>query len=211
VNTTEPYFAILGTEVRTRTARAQILWTRLALGEGPGERVFAVVLGYAVVGSLLALYLNILTVGNARSAGRAVRNAVRQQLLVLKVATFIFIELVTFPLACGIVLDTCTVWLFPEANIHSRVAFFFQAPLTAMFYHWVAGTLFMYVTPGSSRTAQRYSLRYAGTPLLFYSPVVALSCVQEQCGSSRTLRTRMRIQSVIFLTVQPLPSFAKSV
>lgn len=60
-----------------------------------------------------------------------------------KVAAFIFIELVTFPLACGIILDLCTVWLFPEANLLSRAAFFLQAPLTAMFYHWVAGTMFM--------------------------------------------------------------------
>jgi E3 ubiquitin-protein ligase MARCH6 len=143
VNKTEPYFAMLGKALRIRSARTQDIWTQFALGEGPSERMFAVLLGYAVVGLLLALYLNILTVGNAKSAGRAVRNAVRQQLLVLKVATFIFIELVTFPLACGVVLDLCTVWLFPEANLHSRAAFFFQAPLTAMFYHWVAGTLFM--------------------------------------------------------------------
>jgi hypothetical protein len=37
---------------------------------------------------LLAMYLNILTVGNVKSAGRAVRSAVRQQLLVLKVCVF---------------------------------------------------------------------------------------------------------------------------
>ena len=143
VNKTEPYFAAFGKVVRIRAARTYDLWIEFASGEGPSERVFAVVLGYVVVGLLLALYLNILTVGNAKTAGRAVRNAVRQQLLVLKVAAFIFIELVTFPLACGVVLDLCTVWLFPEANLHSRAAFFFQAPLTAMFYHWVAGTLFM--------------------------------------------------------------------
>jgi E3 ubiquitin-protein ligase MARCH6 len=50
---------------------------------------------------------------------------------------------VTFPLGCGIVLDVCTVCLFPEASFVSRIAFFKQAPLTAMFYHWVAGTMFM--------------------------------------------------------------------
>lgn len=64
---------------------------------------------------------------------------------VSQVAAFIFIELVLFPLGCGIVLDLCTVWLFPEANLQSRIAFFAQAPLTAMFYHWIAGTMFMYV------------------------------------------------------------------
>ncbi|KAJ7881172.1 hypothetical protein B0H13DRAFT_2049858 [Mycena leptocephala] len=99
------------------------------------EKVFAIALGYVVVVILVSLYLNLLTVGNMKTAGRAVRTAV---------ATFIFIELVTFPLGCGIVLDICTVWLFPEASLVSRVAFFKQAPLTAMFYHWVAGTMFMY-------------------------------------------------------------------
>jgi E3 ubiquitin-protein ligase MARCH6 len=63
----------------------------------------------------------------------------------LQVASFIVIELALFPLGCGIVLDCCTIWLFPEASLLSRSLFFLQAPLTAMFYHWVAGTMFMYV------------------------------------------------------------------
>ncbi|KAJ7483185.1 hypothetical protein FB451DRAFT_1233627 [Mycena latifolia] len=144
VNAAEPYFAALGHEVRISAAQIQTTWTRLALGHGAKEKVFAVALGYVVVMILVSLYLNLLTVGNMKTAGRAVRTAVREQLLVLKVATFIFIELVTFPLGCGIVLDLCTVWLFPEASLISRMAFFKQAPLTAMFYHWVAGTMFMY-------------------------------------------------------------------
>ncbi|KAJ7574391.1 hypothetical protein C8J56DRAFT_803140 [Mycena floridula] len=140
----EPYFAALGKEVRVTSSQLMALWTRLALGHAPKDRVFAVILGYQVVAVLLALYLNLLTVGNVKTAGRAVRSAVRQQLLVLKVGSFIFIELVIFPLACGIVLDLTTVWLFPNSNLGSRFMFFYQAPLTAMFYHWVAGTMFMY-------------------------------------------------------------------
>lgn len=57
----------------------------MALGDGTGERVFAIALGYAVIGVLIALYLNVFTVGSVKSAGRAVRSAVRQQLLVVKV------------------------------------------------------------------------------------------------------------------------------
>lgn len=60
-----------------------------------------------------------------------------------QVAMFIVIELVIFPLGCGVMLDGCTIWVFPEASFQSRMAFFTQAPLTAMFYHWVAGTMFM--------------------------------------------------------------------
>ena len=56
---------------------------------------------------------------------------------------FIIIELIIFPLGCGIMLDGCTIWVFPDASLDSRIAFFTQAPLTAMFYHWVAGTMFM--------------------------------------------------------------------
>lgn len=65
--------------------------------------------------------------------------------MILQVAVFIIIELVMFPLGCGIMLDICSVWLFPEANLQSRAVFFVQSPVTAMFYHWVAGTMFMYV------------------------------------------------------------------
>jgi len=61
------------------------------------------------------------------------------------VATFIIIELVLFPLGCGINLDLCSIWLFPEASLQSRIAFFQYAPLTATFYHWVVGTMFMWV------------------------------------------------------------------
>lgn len=85
VKAAEPYFAVLGKEVRLSAARLGTKWTEMALGSSPMDRVFAILLGYAVVGLLLALYLNVLTVGNAKSAGRAVRSAVRQQLLVLKV------------------------------------------------------------------------------------------------------------------------------
>ncbi|KAG6907887.1 hypothetical protein DXG01_006994 [Tephrocybe rancida] len=144
VDIAEPYFEVLGRNVRLTSEKSVETWKQLAVGEGPVDRAFAITLGYSVVGVLIAIYLNILTVGNARTAGRAVRSAIRQQLLVLKVATFIFIELISFPLSCGVVLDLCTVWLFPEANLTSRVVFFAHAPLTAVFYHWVAGTMFMY-------------------------------------------------------------------
>jgi E3 ubiquitin-protein ligase MARCH6 len=88
---TEPYFAVLGGEVRLYVTQLQSTWIRLALGGGPTSRVFAVCLGYVVVCLLFWLYLNILTVGNARTASIVVRNAIRQQLLVLKVYILSFL------------------------------------------------------------------------------------------------------------------------
>lgn len=82
---TEPFFQAFGREVRIFATKVQERWIQLALGSGPSSRVFAISLGWIVISFVLALYLNLLTVGNARTAGLAVRNAVRQQLLVVKV------------------------------------------------------------------------------------------------------------------------------
>lgn len=158
VQAAESYLEVLGKQVMTSSYQVATSWTRMALGDGTGERIFAIVLGYAVIGLLIAFYLNVFTVGSVKSAGRAVRSAVRQQLLVVKVAAFIIIELVLFPLGCGINLDLCSIWLFPEASLQSRIAFFQYAPLTATFYHWVVGTMFMYqfaILLGSCRTIMR--------------------------------------------------------
>jgi hypothetical protein len=80
----EPYVEALGKQARTSSYQVATGWTRMALGDGTGERVFAIALGYAVIGLLVAFYLNVFTVGSVKSAGRAVRSAVRQQLLVVK-------------------------------------------------------------------------------------------------------------------------------
>ncbi len=84
----EPYFAPLGEKVREVWQEVQEQWIKLALGNGTAEKVFAITLGYVVDALLLAIYLNVLTIGSMKSAGRAVRSAVRQQLLVVKVSGF---------------------------------------------------------------------------------------------------------------------------
>ena len=159
----EPYLVVLGRWVRSHAAVAKLVWIDLATKDGAINRFFAVAFGYLIVAVLVALYLNALNVGNVRNAGRAIRNAIRQQLIVLKVyillspfihqrpnnlqvAIFIIIELFVFPLGCGIMLDLCTLKLFPNATLRSRMVFFAHAPVTAVFYHWMVGTMFMYVT-----------------------------------------------------------------
>ena len=81
----EPYFAPLGRTIRLLGSDLRRHWVRLALGNGTAEKMFAIFLGYLVDAILLAVYLNLLNVGSMKSAGRAIRNAVRQQLLVVKV------------------------------------------------------------------------------------------------------------------------------
>jgi hypothetical protein len=76
-----------GLKAKFQAAMAQNaeMMERLALGDGVYERIYAVSLGYFIVGLALILYLYMLNMGTVKAAGRAVRNAVRQQLLILKV------------------------------------------------------------------------------------------------------------------------------
>lgn len=81
----EDYFATLGRYVRLGSTALWNEWIKLVEGDGATERVIAVMLGYTIAALLAALYLNTITVGNVKSMGRAVRNAVRQQMIVFKV------------------------------------------------------------------------------------------------------------------------------
>jgi E3 ubiquitin-protein ligase MARCH6 len=81
----EPYFASFGQEVLTTTEGIGHWWMRMGLGRGPVEKAFAIVFGYLLIGVCLAIYMNVLTVGTIKNAEKALRTAVRQQLLVVKV------------------------------------------------------------------------------------------------------------------------------
>lgn len=57
---------------------------------------------------------------------------------------FIVIELVMFPLGCGILLDFNTLPLFKEGTLDARLAFLKYSPSVFLFLHWMLGSLFMY-------------------------------------------------------------------
>ena len=82
----EPYFASFGQDVLGTAEGIGNWWTRMSLGRGPVEKAFAIVFGYFIIGITLAVYMNILTVGTIKNAEKALRTAVRQQLLVVKVS-----------------------------------------------------------------------------------------------------------------------------
>ncbi len=82
----EPYFAPIGKEVRLSFERFREWWTGVALGHGPSDRVTAVGIGYAVVAFILLSYVHLLAVGN-KETGKAVKNLLRQHVLVLKVGS----------------------------------------------------------------------------------------------------------------------------
>lgn len=102
------------------------------------------------------------------------------------------VELLVFPLSMGYFLDFCTLPLFPSGTLHYRWTAQFRNPLLSAFVHWLAGTMFMYVTAFFA-TVGRADSTYAsviGSPLLDSCLLVVLSAGRERCISFEIPRIR---------------------
>ncbi|KAG2172819.1 hypothetical protein INT43_000169 [Umbelopsis isabellina] len=119
-------------------------WHYFAIGRTVMDRIVCVAIGYMILVLLGAWYLR--KTGNAygRTVGRTVQQAIRQQGIILKVAFFISIELVLFPIVCGVLLDISTLPMFATATFASRWEFYQNHPITTIFIHWFLGTGFMF-------------------------------------------------------------------
>lgn len=112
------------------------------------DRALAVMFGYLLFGLVGAIYLNI----NARIRGINKTERVAGLLAdvlyqaggVLKVILIISIEMIVFPLYCGLLLDVALLPLFGSATLMSRIAFTFSSPYTSIFVHWFVGTCYMF-------------------------------------------------------------------
>ena len=110
------------------------------------EKVIAVVAGYFIFTCLGAVYLRVRKLRDSQddNTERLIRDILRQAGAVLKVVVIITIELVAFPMFCGILIDVACLPLFANATITSRIAFAQTFTFTAIFLHWFAGTLYMF-------------------------------------------------------------------
>lgn len=63
---------------------------------------------------------------------------------VMKVILIIGIEMLVFPLYCGLLLDVALLPLFEDTTVMSRVMFTVNYPLTSVFVHWFVGTGYMF-------------------------------------------------------------------
>ena len=62
-----------------------------------------------------------------------------------KIVMFILLEMMCFPLYCGILIDLCTLPIFSNhATIQSRIALFQDYPWMFVMVHWVIGSIFMF-------------------------------------------------------------------
>ena len=112
------------------------------------DRVLAIFLGYLSFSIAGAVYLKLRVLlrenRNRDKAEGAVAEILYQAGGVMKVILIISIEMIVFPLYCGLLLDAALLPLFENATILSRLQFTITSPVTSLFVHWFVGTCYMF-------------------------------------------------------------------
>ncbi|KAH9821775.1 hypothetical protein DFH28DRAFT_950559 [Melampsora americana] len=118
---------------------------RIAYGSKPLDRALAVLLGYTELVFLSLIYLSSgLDQQRARFVSETIVNGMKQQVMITKVGTFIFIELVIFPFLCGFLINLTTIPVFPNTTISNRLELYSASPYSTVLITWLAGTCFMF-------------------------------------------------------------------
>lgn len=112
------------------------------------DRFWAIMSGFTTICIMAALYLRR---GEPLSLSPAVQalersfiDGLKQASGVTKVILIIGIEMLVFPLYCGMLLDIALLPLFEDATVSSRLLFTMNYPLTSVFVHWFVGTGYMF-------------------------------------------------------------------
>ncbi|KAF4119395.1 E3 ubiquitin-protein ligase MARCH6 [Geosmithia morbida] len=112
------------------------------------DLTWAILTGYVTMLAIAALYLKT---GIRFARGTSLEDwevglidTLHQASGILKVITVIGIEMLVFPLYCGLLLDCALLPLFAGATVTSRLQFTYNNPWTSLFVHWFVGTGYMF-------------------------------------------------------------------
>ncbi|KAM3416608.1 ERAD-associated E3 ubiquitin-protein ligase doa10 [Cercospora zeina] len=112
------------------------------------DRGLAVLAGYVALAMLAAIYVAVDTPITSspqhQKIEKMVRDSLRQAGGVVKVILIISIEMLVFPLYCGLLLDVAFLPLQDGASLITRWAYANEAPYTFCFIHWFIGTCYMF-------------------------------------------------------------------
>ncbi|KAI2617211.1 hypothetical protein GGS26DRAFT_603262 [Hypomontagnella submonticulosa] len=112
------------------------------------DRTWAILVGYVSLSVLAGLYLArgtpFSTGQTAQEWEASIIDALNQASGVMKVILIISIEMLIFPLYCGLLLDFALLPLFEGTSVRSRLLFTYNYPLTSIFVHWFVGTGYMF-------------------------------------------------------------------
>ncbi|KAL8691395.1 MAG: hypothetical protein Q9218_003371 [Villophora microphyllina] len=112
------------------------------------DRTVAILCGYLSFALIGFLYLRLgLLFQRNKKVGKVdgiVADVLYQAGGVMKVILIIGIEMIVFPLYCGILLDVALLPLFQDVTLLSRLEFMVDSPCTSLFIHWFVGTCYMF-------------------------------------------------------------------
>ncbi|KAL9119887.1 MAG: hypothetical protein Q9187_003558 [Circinaria calcarea] len=112
------------------------------------DRAIAIALGYLSFCVGGAVYLKIKAAFRENRNGDKPEGAVADIIIqaggVMKVILIISIEMIVFPLYCGVLLDVALLPLFENATALSRLQFTIHSLATSLFVHWFVGTCYMF-------------------------------------------------------------------
>ncbi|KAF2124283.1 hypothetical protein P153DRAFT_371139 [Dothidotthia symphoricarpi CBS 119687] len=112
------------------------------------DRTIAIFAGYASFAMGGAIYLKRATPFSTSQQGQRIERVFSEVLQqaggVLKVILIISIEMLAFPLYCGLLLDLAMLPLFKDATLYTRWQFACESPWTSCFVHWFIGTCYMF-------------------------------------------------------------------
>ncbi|KAK4163911.1 putative E3 ubiquitin ligase SUD1 [Cladorrhinum sp. PSN259] len=112
------------------------------------DRFLAIAVGYLTMSIMAGVYLRrgspFFTGPTAQEWEASIIDALNQASGVMKVILIIGIEMLVFPLYCGMLLDLALLPLFEDTTIKSRLLFTLESPLTSIFVHWFVGTGYMF-------------------------------------------------------------------
>ncbi|KAK1777565.1 hypothetical protein QBC45DRAFT_186162 [Copromyces sp. CBS 386.78] len=112
------------------------------------DRFWAILAGYLTIYIAAVLYMRrggpISSSQTGQEWEAALVDALNQASGVMKVILIIGIEMLVFPLYCGMLLDIALLPLFENATLMSRLQFTFNFPITSVFVHWFVGTAYMF-------------------------------------------------------------------
>lgn len=112
------------------------------------DRLIAILAGYTFFAVAGAVYLKrgapFSTSRQGQRMERVIAEFLQQAGGVLKVILIISIEMLIFPLYCGLLLDLALLPLFQNATVYTRWQFTRESPWTSGFVHWFIGTCYMF-------------------------------------------------------------------
>ncbi|KAK3302789.1 uncharacterized protein B0T15DRAFT_543953 [Chaetomium strumarium] len=132
----------LGVPEPTGTINAELAYW------GGMDRFWAILSGYVTLSLVAGLYLRRgIPFSNNQAAQQweaSLIDGLKQASGVMKVILIISIEMLVFPLYCGMLLDLATLPLFEDTTLKSRLVFAVNYPVTSVFVHWFVGTAYMF-------------------------------------------------------------------